>query len=104
MGVRLSRDKWREICDGHAASGQSVERYAAQAGVNARTLQWWRGQLGMRNGRPGPKPGTRQAAFVEVVAGSRISGAAVTVRVGEIVIESTAWPSVAWLRELARSC
>lgn len=103
MSSRRSREQWRELCEGYARSGLSVPAYAAGVGVNPRTLNWWRGTLGLRNGKPGRKR-SQSTSFVELVAANEPPRSWVTVRVGELVIEGSDWPPASWVAELVGRC
>jgi len=37
--------RWRALVEAHAASGLTNRAFAQKAGVNPRTLTWWRSQL-----------------------------------------------------------
>lgn len=37
--------RWRALVEAHAASGLTTRAFAEKAGVNPRTLTWWRSQL-----------------------------------------------------------
>lgn len=54
-----TEDRWRAHVDAWKASGLSCRAYAAKAGVNQRTLTWWKSKLASARG---PAP----ASFVEV--------------------------------------
>lgn len=103
MSSRRSPEQWRELCEGYARSGLSVPAYAAGVGVNPRTLNWWRGTLGLRTGKPGRKR-AQSSPFVELVAATGPVQSLVTVRVGALVIEGSDWPPVSWVAELVGRC
>lgn len=67
MGATAAQ-QWQRITDEWARSGLSKYEFAAQRGVNPRTLEWWRWKLNGR-GRQGDRSGSRaeRQAFVEVV-------------------------------------
>ena len=52
-----TEDRWRAHVKAWSASGQTCKEYAARAGINARTLTWWKSKLAAA----GPAP-----SFVEV--------------------------------------
>ena len=52
-----TEDRWRAHVKAWSASGQTCKEYAARAGINARTLTWWKSKLAAA----GPPP-----SFVEV--------------------------------------
>jgi hypothetical protein len=54
-----TQEPWRAHVDAWKASGQSCGAYAAKAGINPRTLTWWKSKLASATG---PAP----ASFVEV--------------------------------------
>lgn len=41
-----TQERWRGHVSAWAASGLSCKGYAAKAGVNPRTLTWWKSKLG----------------------------------------------------------
>lgn len=101
--VRRSREEWRRICAASHASGLTVAEFAERAGVNARTLSWWRWHLREQISAP------EQGAFVEVVelgAPARSHGGVqgVSVRIGAVVVELAELPPVEWLVELSARC
>jgi hypothetical protein len=53
-----AQERWRGHVAAWAASGLSCKGYAAKAGINPRTLTWWKSKLGADP----PSP----AGFVEV--------------------------------------
>ena len=46
MEVRRSREQWSRLVEALRASGQPLGVFASHAGVNARSLGWWRWRLG----------------------------------------------------------
>ena len=98
---RRTREEWREICIASIASGLSMDAFARQAGVNPRTLSWWRSQLRGKLDVP---------SFVEVSAGGgrvAVTGSSagrVTLTVGSVVMTLDELPPAAWLAELAATC
>lgn len=45
-GQRASRDEWRRRVERWKDSGLTAKEFAAEAGINAGTLQFWRYKLG----------------------------------------------------------
>lgn len=78
-----------------------MDAFARQAGVNPRTLSWWRSQLRGKLDVP---------SFVEVSAGGgrvAVAGGStgcVTLTVGSVVMTLDGPPPAAWLAELAAAC
>lgn len=100
---RRSRSEWEVLCSRFTASGLSAPAFAARAGVNPRTLVWWRSRL-RRDGTRGP-----QARFLEVVTDAQAdeqgsSSLGCRVLLGELVVELDPLPPSSWLRELAERC
>ncbi|MFY0535263.1 IS66 family insertion sequence element accessory protein TnpA [Nannocystis pusilla] len=56
-----TQERWQAHVTAWASSGLSCKDYAARAGVNPRTLTWWKSKLASV-GAAGPAP----ASFVEV--------------------------------------
>ena len=56
-----TQERWRAHVDAWKSSGLSCRAYAAKAGINQRTLTWWKSKLATA-GASGPAP----ASFVEV--------------------------------------
>lgn len=56
-----AQERWRAHVDAWKSSGLSCRAYAAKAGINQRTLTWWKSKLASA-GATGPAP----ASFVEV--------------------------------------
>jgi hypothetical protein len=56
-----TQDRWRAHVHAWKSSGLSCRAYAAKAGINQRTLTWWKSKLASA-GATGPAP----ASFVEV--------------------------------------
>ena len=75
-----TQERWRTHVEGWVASGLSCREYAARAGVNPRTLTWWKSKLGP----------TREPRFVEVtqdVAQTEIDDAStIELRVGAVEV------------------
>ncbi len=59
-----ARDRWREHVEQWISSGLTAAEYGDQAGVNPRTLSYWKWRLG-RESR-GSTTSTSVATFVEV--------------------------------------
>ncbi len=62
-----TRDKWREHIEQWTSSGLTAVQYGERAGVNPRTLGYWKWRLG-RDTRTHVAPPTAVATFVEVRA------------------------------------
>lgn len=56
-----TQERWSRHVSAWAASGLSCKDYAAKAGVNPRTLTWWKSRL-----RSAGETGPAAATFVEV--------------------------------------
>jgi len=69
---RSSRDEWAKRVERWVDSGLTAAEFAAEAGINPRTLTFWKWQLRRERDRGG-RPRTR--GFVEVVAPARGDGA-----------------------------
>lgn len=72
---RTTREVWQERVRRWDSSGLSAAVFAAREGVNAKTLSFWRWNLGQkRTRRPSAMPAVapRAADFVEVVASSHV--------------------------------
>lgn len=54
MEVRRSREEWSRLVDALRLSGEPVDAFASNVGVNARSLAWWRWRLGSASG-PTPR-------------------------------------------------
>jgi len=63
MEVRRSREQWSSLVEALRASGQPLGVFASHAGVNARSLGWWRWRLGST-------PGSAPADERDVVSAS----------------------------------
>ena len=50
MEVRRSREQWSGLVEALLASGQPLGVFASHAGVNAKSLGWWRWRLGSTPG------------------------------------------------------
>src|SRR5688500_3223485 len=48
--------KWASIVERQEQSGQSIGEFAAQHGLNPRTLSWWRWNLGRTERVAAPSP------------------------------------------------
>lgn len=59
--MMTTQERWARHVTAWAASGQSCKEYAAKAGINPRTLTWWKSKLKLA-GESGPVA----ARFVEV--------------------------------------
>ena len=57
MRRRLPPARWAELVSAHRASGLSLERFAQQHAINAKSLGWWRTRL---------RPASPAPTFVEV--------------------------------------
>ncbi len=78
--MRLSPTRWAELVSAHRASGLSLERFARNNKVSARSLGWWRTRL--RSAEltafvevpvpPGPPPAPSPVPRVQLLAGSCI--------------------------------
>lgn len=71
----------RECLAAVAASGLSRAEWARRNGVDARSLNAWRLNLGER------RPAGREPAFVELVTTSPVPASRYAVRVGDLVVE-----------------
>jgi len=45
MGRRANRDEWQKRVERWSDSGLSAKQFAAETGINAGTLQWWKCRL-----------------------------------------------------------
>jgi hypothetical protein len=59
-----ARDRWREHVEQWISSGLTAAEYGDRAGVNPRTLSYWKWRLGRESG--GSTTSTSVATFVEV--------------------------------------
>lgn len=67
--ARATREIWAKRVERWTDSGLSAAEFATEAGINARTLTFWKWRLGRETRRPGkPAP----AAFVEVRAANAV--------------------------------
>ena len=66
---RSSRDEWAKRVERWVESGLTAAEFGAEAGINPRTLTYWKWRLRGRGGR------TRSHGFVEVVAPAVGAGA-----------------------------
>jgi transposase-like protein len=76
--ARESRDVWAKRVERWRASGLTAREFAAEIGVNAHTLNHWRWRLGQDQRAPTARariPRSREAAFVEVIAGGEAAAA-----------------------------
>ena len=71
---RSSRDEWEKRVERWVDSGLTAAEFGAEAGINPRTLTFWKWRLGRERGRA--RPPTR--GFVEVVAPAVGGGAVET--------------------------
>ena len=100
--VRRSSEEWRGICAASYTSELTLPEFAEHVGVNARTLSWWRTKL---RGEVGASTGGSFVEVVEVGLGSvGAASRAISVRVGEVVMEMAELPPPEWLAELAARC
>jgi hypothetical protein len=74
-----TQERWRAHVDAWKSSGLSCRAYAAKAGINHRTLTWWKSKLASA-GATGPAP----ASFVEVT--EQLAATAADVGVIELVV------------------
>ena len=80
--ARATRDKWAKRVEAWKQSGLSIERYAAKAGLNARSLSWWKWHLASKPSRRSPTPSISPLTFVEVKASEAASGLEVVLASG----------------------
>lgn len=86
---RTARDKWTKRVEEWKRSGLPVERFAARAGINPKSLSWWRWQLASKRQR---RSRVRRAAapitpltFVEVKGSESVGGLEVILSSGVCV-------------------
>jgi hypothetical protein len=60
-----ARDQWRERIEQWAASGPTAAQYGEKAGVNPRTLTYWKWRLGRERRGEGASPKGAVAMLVE---------------------------------------
>ena len=65
---RSSRDEWAKRVERWVDSGLTATEFGAEAGINPRTLTFWKWRLGRDRARAG-RPRRGGGGFVEVVAG-----------------------------------
>jgi hypothetical protein len=70
---RSSRDEWAKRVERWVDSGQTAAEFGAEAGINPRTLTFWKWRLRREPG-PGRRGRPRTRAFVEVVAQGEAGG------------------------------
>jgi hypothetical protein len=61
----VARDQWREHIDQWMTSGLTAAQYGERAGVNPRTLTYWKWRLGRELRGEGSPPKAAVAALVE---------------------------------------
>jgi transposase-like protein len=88
-GGRRSSEAWRRIVDELDRSGATVAAFAAERGLNANTLSWWRSAIRRKDGRATPAAATAAPRFVELVP-----RAAAVPRAGTIEISTPSGLSV----------
>lgn len=83
---RTTRDKWTKRVAEWRRSGLTIERYAARAGINARSLAWWKWQLALKSARRArahaPTPAISPLTFVEVKPSEAAAGLEVVLASG----------------------
>ena len=52
MGTKTTREEWSKRIERWKDSGLSAKDFANEAGISARSLSWWRWQLGMKATEP----------------------------------------------------
>lgn len=65
-GKRTSRDEWRARVDRWKDSGLTAKEFAAETGLNAGTLQFWKYKLG--KAEPTPTRGRTQRPSAPIVS------------------------------------
>jgi hypothetical protein len=79
-----TEERWQGHVTAWAASGRTCKEYAAKAGINPRTLTWWKSKL-----KEAAAPGD-EARFVEVTdqvaPSSMVDDGVIEVEVGDIRI------------------
>src|SRR5947207_12727607 len=80
---RSSRDEWAKRVERWVDSGLTAAEFGAEAGINPRTLTYWKWRLRREGGRGG-RPRTH--GFVEVVAPA-VAGGAIQKEAGPASLE-----------------
>lgn len=70
--MRTSRDEWKKLVERWRESGLTAEQYAAELGINAGTLKFWKYKLGRPQTatevrQPGPKKSKREGRALPLV-------------------------------------
>lgn len=58
--MRASRDEWAKRVERWGDSGLSAEQFAAELGINASTLKFWKYKLGLPAGEKQPRQAKRK--------------------------------------------
>jgi transposase-like protein len=74
--ARVDRDEWRRRVERWKDSGLTAKEFAAEVGINAGTLQFWRYKL-KRDGRPARRPKTPSDAILSSLVEVRASAGAI---------------------------
>jgi hypothetical protein len=89
QGKRTGREEWRKRIERWRDSGLSAEQFAAELGINAGTLKYWKYRLGKeptRSAAAEPKPQRGNApsvsSLVEVHAGPIIPPSSFVLELG----------------------
>lgn len=67
----MGRAEWAKRVERWVDSGLTAKEYAAETGLNANTLAYWRWRLGAEASRSRPKVPTAPVRFVEIAAEQR---------------------------------
>ncbi len=62
---RVSRETWSKRVERWKDSGLTAAEYAAEAGINAHSLSWWKWRLGSNGATPKLRPGRRSPQGAE---------------------------------------
>jgi transposase-like protein len=86
QGTRTSRAEWQKRIERWRDSGLTAEQFAAELGINAGTLRFWKYRLGKDSVASEPKPraskAPRASSLVEVHAGTVVASSPFVLELG----------------------
>lgn len=71
--TREARATWVERVERWKKSGKTADEFAAEIGVNARSLKWWKWMLGSERSSASAKPRAKQRAATPLAKSSAIT-------------------------------
>lgn len=90
--LRRSRQQWEELIEAFSTSGQTLDVFCAERGLNAGYFQKKRTQLRRK---------ASQSAFIRAQVNGIGDGAAITVQIQDVQVRCSAELPPEWIAELA---